>query len=97
MGDHPHMGRDMGILQNRVTHHLTERKLQRLYDGSWEYPFLEEIIDEEMWEVDLEVVEAYVLRRKNMVIQCYLLCTSVRNCFRGQGSGSINSHGNSRG
>ena len=61
MGDDWHMGRDLGILQNRVAHHLTERQLQRLWDGSWEYPFLEEIIEEEMSEVDLEVVEAYVL------------------------------------
>ena len=32
---------------------------------------LEEVMEEEIWEVGLEVVEAYVLRRKNTVVQCY--------------------------
>ena len=32
---------------------------------------LEEMIEEKIWEVGLEVVEAYVLRKKTKVIQCY--------------------------
>ena len=34
----PHMGRSLGILQNKVVHSLTEIQLQRLWEGSWEYP-----------------------------------------------------------
>ena len=58
---------------------------------------MEEVTEEEMWEVVLEVVEVYVLRRNNTVMQCYLLWTPVRTCFIGQGCGSINSDDNRRG
>ena len=34
----PHMGRALGILQNRVAHHLIEIQLQLLRDRSLEYP-----------------------------------------------------------
>ena len=34
----PHMVRALGIFQNRMAHHLTVRKLQRLRDRSSEYP-----------------------------------------------------------
>ena len=34
-------------------------------------PPLEEVTEEEMWEVGLDVVEAYVSMRKNAVAQCY--------------------------
>ena len=34
-------------------------------------PPLEEVMEKETWEVGLEVVEAYVLRRMNTVVQCY--------------------------
>ena len=32
---------------------------------------LKEMIEEEIWELSLKVVEAYFLRRKTKVIQCY--------------------------
>ena len=58
---------------------------------------LEEVMEEEIWEVGLELMEAYVLRRKNTVIQYYLLWTYVRKWFRGRGRASINSDGKIRG
>ena len=48
-------------------------------------------------KVGLELVEAYVLRRNNMVVQCYLLWTYVSKWFRGLVCGSLNSDGNMRG
>ena len=52
----PLMGRALGIFQNRADHRLTTRNPWRLRDGSWEYPPLEEVMEEEIWEVGLEVV-----------------------------------------
>ena len=51
--------------------HLTEIHSRKLQEVSWEYPTLEDVMEEEMWEVGLGVVEAYVLRGNNMVVQCY--------------------------
>ena len=67
----PHMVRALGIFQNRVDHCLTEIQMQRIWDGSWDYPPLEEAMEDEMWDVGLDMEEAYVLRRKNKVTQCY--------------------------
>ena len=64
----PHMGRALGIIHNRVDHRLTKRNPWRLRYGGWEYPLFEEVMEEEIWEVGLEVVEVYVLRRKNTVV-----------------------------
>ena len=61
----PHMGRDLGIFQNRVDWRLTERHPQQLWGRSWDYPHIEEIMEEEMLEVGSEVVEAYVLKKKS--------------------------------
>ena len=83
----PHMVRALGIFQNRVDHCLTEIQMQRIWDGSWDYPPLEEAMEDEMWDVGLDMEEAYVLRRKNKVTQCYWFCTSVKNWFRGRGHG----------
>ena len=63
----PCMVQDLGGFQNR------------LQNGSWEYPPLEEVI----WEEGLEEVEAYVLRRQNTVLRYILtlpimdLCSEV--------------------
>ena len=54
----PRMGRALGIFHNRVDHRPTERHLRRLRVGRWEYPPLKEMMEEEIWEVGLEVVEA---------------------------------------
>ena len=52
----PHMGRALGIFHNRVDHLPTERHPRRLWVGRWEYPPLKEVMEEEIWEVGLEVV-----------------------------------------
>ena len=82
----PHMGWALGIFQNRVFRHLTERYTQRLWGGSLEYPSLDEVTEEKMWEVGLEVVEAYVLRRKNKVmgtVEVRLRSGTGRGAIRG--------------
>ena len=56
----PCMVQDLGGFQNR------------LHNGSWEYPPLEEVI----WEEGLEEVEAYVLRRQNTVLR-YILTLPI--------------------
>ena len=42
----PCMGRDLGILHNRVDHCPTERHPRRLRFGRWEYLPLEEVMEE---------------------------------------------------
>ena len=52
----PRMGRALGFFQNRFDHCLTTRNPWRIWDGGWEHPPLEEVMEEEIWEVGLEVV-----------------------------------------
>ena len=61
----PHTGRALGFFQHRVARRITGRQPWQIQDESFEYPPLEEAIQ----EAGLEEVEAYVLRRKNMVAQ----------------------------
>ena len=65
VGDEPPHGPVPGILQNRGGRRITGIHPQRFLGGSWEYPPL----DEAMQETGLEEVEAYVFRRNNMVKQ----------------------------
>ena len=62
-GDPPHgSGPGRGV-QHRVDRRFTGRQPRRLLGGSWEYPPLEEA----MQEAEFCEVEAYVPRRKNTV------------------------------
>ena len=62
------MGRDLAIFQNRVAHQLKKRHSRRFWVKSWEYPPFEEAINEEMWDVGLEVMEANILKMNNTVM-----------------------------
>ena len=63
----------MGV-HHRVVRLITGNHPQRLLDGSWEYPSLEEA----MQEAGFEEVEAYVPRRNNMVAQYIVLRRILR-------------------
>ena len=61
----PHMVRNLGGFQNRVAWHIMGKKHWRSPYAIWDYPPLEE----EMRQVGLEEVEAYVLRSKNTIVK----------------------------
>ena len=44
----PRMGRALGIFQNRADHCFTTRNMWRLRYRGWEYPPLEEVMEEEI-------------------------------------------------
>ena len=72
----PFMGRDLGGFQNRMAQRTMVIYLWRLQDGSWEYPTLYKA----MQEADFEEVEAYVLMRRNTVVQ-YITMRPILDLF----------------
>ena len=86
VGDDPYMGQALGIFQNRVARRHTERHPRQRWYGSLEYPPLKEVMEEEMWEVGLDVVEVYILKRNNKVM-------GTREFILGRGARSGSSRG----
>ena len=59
------MDQSLSSFQHRVAQRLTGRQPRRQGDWSWEYPSLEE----EMEEAGFEGIGKYITRRQNMVTQ----------------------------